>query len=280
MKVLLMTEAQIKARLERALHREITWAEWRNLQKRGLVDEYVRNPLGFTDEENWREFRDSACRELDFLRTYREDDIREQAGELEIGFEEGGEAAAPVPNIPVPLSERTFARSSALSALDRLRAGDIQTRRARIHLSRFPRGGIDHTIPQWVILMAVEAWIPAEEVKEAYRHLQHTLLAEQRPPKTTERAFQVAKFVWEQKQFYGTRPSWKVLTKRWNDLPWASSFEWAKPFKNWQAFRMSFERGERATRPQYVESEEQMTELVRSGRPEEALEAWMAPLRE
>jgi hypothetical protein len=280
MKVLIMTEAQIKTRLERALHREITWAEWGNLQRRGLVDEYVRNPLEYTDEENWREFRDSAGRELDFLRSYREDNIREQDGDLEIDFEGAGEQAVPDPSIPVPLSERTSARSSALSALDRLRAGDIQTRRARIHSSIFPRGGTDRTIPQWVIVMAVEAWIPAEEVKEEYRRHQHRYLAEQRPPKTTERAFQVAKFVWEQKQFYGTGASWKVLTKRWNDLPWASSFEWAKPFKNWQAFRMSFERGKRATRPQYVTSEDQMTELVRSGRPEEALEAWMAPLRE
>jgi hypothetical protein len=48
--------------------------------------------------------------------------------------------------------------------------------------------------------------------------------------------------------------------------------------KNWQAFRMSIERGKRATRPQYAASEDQMTELVRSRRPEEALEAWMAPL--
>jgi hypothetical protein len=254
--------------------------EWRNLEKRGLVDEYVRDPLTYTDEENWREFRDSAGRELDFLRSYRDDEIREQAGELEVDFEGGGEQAAPDPSIPVPLSERTSARSSALSALDRLRAGDIRTRRARIHSSLFPRGGIDRTIPQWVILMAVEAWIPADEVKEAYRSLQHPLLAEQRPPKTTERAFQVAKFVWEQRQFYGTRPSWKVLTKRWNDLPWSASFEWAKPFKNWQAFRMSFERGKRATPPQYVASDDQMIELIRSSRPEEALEAWMASLRE
>jgi hypothetical protein len=61
---------------------------------------------------------------------------------------------------------------------------------------------------------------------------------------------------------------------------WAASFEWAKPFKNWQAFRMSFERGKKATPPQYIASENQLTELVRSGRTEEALEAWMAPLRE
>jgi hypothetical protein len=107
--------------------------EWRNLEKRGLVDEYVRDPLTYTDEENWREFRDSAGRELDFLRSYRDDEIREQAGELEVDFDGGGEQAAPDPSIPVPLSERTSARSSALSALDRLRAGDIRTRRARIH---------------------------------------------------------------------------------------------------------------------------------------------------
>ena len=128
--------------------------------------------------------------------------------------------------------------------------------------------------------MAVEAWIPAEEVTEAYRHLQHTFLAEKRPPKTTERSFQVAKFVWEKERLNGTRPTWQALTERWNNLPWAGSFKWAEPFKNWQAFRMSYERGKKATPPRYVTSEEQMTELIRSRRQEGALNAWMALLRE
>src|SRR5918998_3348923 len=240
-----MTEAQLKAKLEKSVG-PISVAEWLDLRDADVQREYEENP--------WAEFVKWIKERLDASRLHDERVRREQRGELEIDIDAGGEVPAPVPHDPPTLSDRTFARSSALSALDRLQAGDIRTRRARIHSSSFPRGGIDidGTIPQWVIVMAVEAWIPAEEVTEAYRRLQHALLAEQRPPKTTERAFQVAKFVWEQEQFYGTRPSWKVLTKRWNDLPWAASFEWAKPFEKWQAFRMSFERGKRATRPRYV----------------------------
>jgi hypothetical protein len=266
-----MTEAELKAKLEKSVG-PVSVAEWLDLRDADVQLEYEENP--------WAEFVGWVKERLDASRLHDERVRLEQKGELEIDIDAAGEVAAPAPNDPPTLSDRTSARSSALSALDRLRAGDIRTRRARIHSSLFPRGGIDRTIPQWVILMAVEAWIPADEVKEAYRSLQHPLLAEQRPPKTTERAFQVAKFVWEQRQFYGTRPSWKVLTKRWNDLPWSASFEWAKPFKNWQAFRMSFERGKRATPPQYVASDDQMIELIRSSRPEEALEAWMASLRE
>ena len=266
-----MTEAELKAKLEKSVG-PVSVAEWLDLRDADVQLEYEVNP--------WAEFVGWVKERLDASRLHDERVRLEQRGELEIDIDARGEVAAPAPNDPLTLSDRTSARSSALSALDRLQAGDIRTRRARIHSSIFPRGGTDGTIPQWVIVMAVEAWIPAEEVKEAYRHLHHTLLAEQRPPKTSERAFQVAEFVWEQEQFYGTRPSWKVLTKRWNDLPWAASFEWAKPFEKWQAFRMSFERGKRATRPQYVTSENQMTELVRSRRAEEALEAWMAPLRE
>ena len=71
-----------------------------------------------------------------------------------------------------------------------------------------------------------------------------------------------------------------MLTERWNALPWAETFEWVKPFDTWQAFRMSFKRGKKATPPQYAASEEQLTELVRSRADEGALDAWMAPLRE
>jgi hypothetical protein len=265
-----MNETQLKAKLERALG-PIRTAEWLDLRDKSVLREY--------EDSSWNGFKGWVKEVLEASRLHDERMRLEQTGELEIDIERG-EEILPSPNVPAKLSDRTFARSSALSALDRLRAGDIDTRRARFHSSWFPRGGVDGTVPQWVIVMAVEAWMPAEEVKEAYKQLQTSLLAEQRPPKTTERAFRVAKFVWEEERFNGTRPSWQVLQKRWNGLPWAEAFEWAKPFKNWQAFRMSFERGKEATPPRYTASDDQMTELVRSRGHEGALDAWIDSLRE
>jgi hypothetical protein len=127
---------------------------------------------------------------------------------------------------------------------------------------------VDGTLPQWVIVMGVEAWVPADDVKETYEKLRQTFLAEQSQPKTQARTFQVAAFVWDQKQAHGTRPPWPVLCERWNNWPLT------EPFEDWRAFRMCFLRGKKATRPRYVASEEQLTELVRTRHHEGNLERW------
>jgi hypothetical protein len=274
-----MSEAELKAKLERAIG-GVSTAEWQNLRRRDIVGEYFRNPLQYPEDENWREFREDAKRELAFSRSFREDHFREQVGDLQSDLAGAEVDAAPIPGAPVTLSERTSARSGALSAFNRLHAGEIPASRARVSSTIFPRGGVDGTFPQWVIVMAVEAWLPAEEVKEVYSQIQRSMLAEKSPPKTTERSFHVAKFVWEQELIYGARPPWQVLKERWNALPWAHSFGWAKPFNTWQAFRMSFERGKKATPPQYTASEEQLTDLVRSRGHAGVLDAWAAKLRE
>ena len=155
-----MTEAELKAKLEKSVG-PVSVAEWLDLRDADVQLEYEENP--------WAEFVGWVKERLDASRLHDERVRLEQKGELEIDIDADGEVAAPAPTDPPTLSDRTSARSSALSALDRLRAGDIRTRRARIHSTIFPRGGIDGTIPQWVIVMAVEAWIPAEEVKESYR---------------------------------------------------------------------------------------------------------------
>jgi len=268
-----MSDAELKAKLERVLGR-ITAAEWQNLRRRDIVGEYERNPPQLTQKENWREFRDSARRELALSRKYREDDIREQTGELETDAEGRVEVDVLAPDVPITLGDRTFARLSALSALDRLRAGDIQTLRARISSTHKPRGGVDGTIPQWVIFMGVEAWIPAEELADSYRRHQQALLAEPKPSRTHARAFQVAEFVWEQERFYGTRPPWQFLWERWNTYPLTT------PFENWKSFRMAFVRGADATRPRYFATEEQLTEQVISRVHEGAFDSWAAAFRE
>jgi hypothetical protein len=66
---------------------------------------------------------------------------------------------------------------------------------------------VDGTLPQWVIFLGVEAWIPAEEVKDAYRIHQEALVAEQSSPKTKERAFDVATFCVERREGAGQAPA-------------------------------------------------------------------------
>ena len=78
--------------------------------------------------------------------------------------------------------------------------------------------------------MAVELWVPPEEVKEAYRSMQKTMLAEPNPPKTQTRAFKVAQFVWQNEMVDSKRPSWPVLWERWNNSPFGQA---AGTFNNW-----------------------------------------------
>jgi|SRR5215208_3356320 hypothetical protein len=274
-----MNELDLKTKLERALHFSITVAEWRYVKRAWLEEEDLlsTNRLEYKVMEDWDDFVDLAKDDLNRLRCHEEEKVLEQAGELDYELESERIADIALDQVDfgsVGLSDRTSARSGALSALDRLQAGDIKTRRSRIQSSRFLRGGTDLTVPQWVIIMGVEAWIPPEDVKDAYQHLQRSVLAEHRPPKTAARTFQVAQFVWEQERAYGKRPSWPVLYKRWNEWPLT------EPFNDSESFRRSFERGEAATRPAYLMSEPQMTNLVGYRYGEEPVDTWVSSFRE
>jgi hypothetical protein len=269
-KVSTVDESQIKGKLERALHTRISAAEWLDFKEDRVVTEY--------DELPWPEFRDWADEKLRRLRRYLYNVRREEAGELETGdakpsrvdSQETGEDAPPI-GLRIG---RTRARSEAMTALDRLRAREGGPKgRARISKTVRPRGGVDGTIPHWVILMGVEAWVPASEVAESYSRLQETFLAERRPPKTSERSFQVARFVWEEERIQGTRPPWPVLCERWNRLPLT------EPFERWRDFHTSFVRGAKATPPRYVASEVEITEQVRSRAHDGGLDYWAEPFR-
>ena len=277
-----MSESETKARLERAVHRGISWAEWRHLRRAGLVEMYEHESLGTDAEDNWREFVRSAAEHLSWLRSFEEDKAREEIGlaeagdGFEFGIERGNEAV--LPDTSTTLSRRTAARSNALSALNMLRARDKNEKkmgqRARIHSTHKPRGGVDGTHPQWVIFMGIEAWIPADDVKRVYRDSQQVLLAEEHPPRTGERAFQVAEFVWNEERLHGSRPPWPVLLERWNDWPLT------EPFKNWRDFRTYFLRGAKATPPRYRASTKHLTEEVRARTFEGAFELWVRSFRE
>jgi hypothetical protein len=120
----------------------------------------------------------------------------------------------------------------------------------------------------------VEVWVPAEEVKESYRSMQRNLLAEQTPPKTQPRTFEVAAFVWHQDRVHGRRLPWPQLWERWNNWPLT------KPFDSWRDFQKTFTRGEKATPPRYHASYEQMTKLVEAGAHEGSFDLWVSSFRE
>jgi hypothetical protein len=263
-----MGELEIKAKLEKALQRQLTQAEWRHLKRIGLVSEYERH------SHSWQEFRNLADDQLRWLRNYEEDKIREQTGELEPDTSDG-RTPDQLTDVFSSLSDRTFARSRALGTLNLLRTGGSSSGRAAIHGTLLPRGGVDGTLAQWEYIVAVELWVPAEEVMSDYRSMQRTLLSDPKPPQTQERAFDVARFVWENEIAHGQRPSWPELRERWNNWPLTKPFK-----KNWRDFRTTFLRGARATPPRYVASNEQMTELVRSRSHQGAFDVWASKVRE
>jgi hypothetical protein len=279
-----MKTEDMRQKLEREWHREVTWTEWRSIERRGLISDYKASPLE-TDDEKWWEFREGAKLACEETQRILADNISEQAGEIPIEAEPGPKEASPrdIPAPPAPLSSRTTARARALSAYNRLHAGEeawqqgIASGRAQIHSTHKPRGGVDGTLPQWVIFMGIEAWVPAEEVKEAYRAHQQVLLAERKPPRTKERAFEVAAFVWDQERLHDKRPSWAELCKRWNNLPLSESFTSSAAAAEFQA---NFRRGSKATPPRYTMSNRQLTEEVRSRGHEGIFNAWAATFRE
>jgi hypothetical protein len=261
-----MDEQDLRARLARTLHTRITEPEWRRLKKIGLVGEYQRDLL------SWEEFRDLARRDLDQIRAYAEDLRREQAGELplEIEISETTPELASEVDISAPLSERTAARAQALVALDNYCLGPANPDRvgSRTISSRVrPQGGFDKTLPHWVIELKIEAWVPAEDVRSIYHHVQRDLLAEESYPKVRPRTFRVAQFVWEEELRCGKRPSWPVLLERWKECNPDDD-----RFKDWRAFRTCFKRGEEATPPRYAEQNDYIASEAK--RLRQLKEAW------
>jgi hypothetical protein len=230
-----------------------------------LVQMFETESLGDDPEENWQQFVRSASEHLHWLRLYREDTTREQSGDVQ----EEGEVEDTVQDEPThgqmnvsgALSERTWARALALSALNQLHARGrdvVDPLGPSVMSSRVkPRWLGEGTLPQWIIELNIEAWIPADDVKNIYRHVQQQYLAAP-SPKTQERAFRVARFVWSEEKRTGERLPWPVLLKRWKQI-----YPHDSGFKNWRDFRKYFERGAASTRPQYAQSNEYITSEVR-----------------
>ena len=249
-----MKRLEIKARLERALRTRISAAEWLYLQRAEVVSDFEQG--GY-----WEDCRDRAEYQLDWVRRFYEDKKREESGDLEDAALEDAvpehDTVYPAEGMPADPLDSFAARMFALGALSSLHARGAPPRSA-MHSTLLPRGGVDGTLPQWLFVTAVEMWVPAGEVAKEYRRIQQTMMADPNPPRTQARAFNVARFVWEQEKIHGKRPPWPTMCERWNDFPLT------KPFESWRNFRTYFERGARAVPPRYVASNEQLTKLVRT----------------
>lgn len=178
-----MNELAIKRRLERALHTRVTWAEWLDLKEQHYIRDYQ---IG---TDNWEALCIGVDAALSRLRRHIQRTQREQAGELDVEAELEPEVEvavdAPTASPSLTLSGRTFARLQALGSLNRLRTGGRSSGRAAIDSFLLPRGGVDGTLAQWVYVMAVELWVPAEDVANNYRSMQKTMSSEANPLKTS-----------------------------------------------------------------------------------------------
>jgi hypothetical protein len=248
-----LNRLELKEKLEKTLHTRISGAEWLALREGDAFSEHQRGDLA------WPDLRDIAEEELRRLRRFLQNVGREGAGELRadeaesspVGDQEGEEISSPFDE--GILSKRTVAHARALNALDQLRRGpkawDSVTRYITSRVEPIGRG--DGTLPQWVIQLEIEAWVPEEDVLRIYQDVRRKLLADHAPPKVQPRTYEVARFVWQQELVYGKRPSWPELCDRWNQRNPEQEH-----FKDWRAFHTCFQRGEKATPPRYVNGDD------------------------
>jgi hypothetical protein len=183
---------------------------------------------------------------------------------------------SPGPVLETRGSERTVARTEALLVYNRLRAGsDAVPDRPAMYATLFPRGGTDGTHAQWVYVLQVELWVPAEEVKSEYLQLQQTL-TEEKARKADPRTLEVARFVWEQQRRAGDQKlSYPDLMKRWNE----SRRDDDQKFNHWRSFRNAFSRGEEATLPRYESSADLLREGVQEGYGKQLFDSWASDVR-
>jgi hypothetical protein len=245
-----MSESEIRAKLERTLNTKISEAEWVELKAVNVVLEF--------DELSWREFRGWAIEVLHGLRRFLQNVRREEAGEMPSGLGADTTTDGPdeLPSVHIDegiLSARTVARARALNALDQLRRGPKAWGSVTRHItSRVePIGRGDGTLPQWVIQLEIEAWVPEEDVMGMYQNVRRKLLADHASPKVQPRTYEVARFVWEQELIHGKRLSWPKLCALWNHRNPERVH-----FNDWRAFHTCFVRGEKATPPRYVNGDD------------------------
>jgi hypothetical protein len=251
-----MDAQELRAKLERSLRTDITESEWLYLVQGGAWEDYA--------EVSWSEFLDLVGDQLKRLRRFLGNVRRESAGEMPTS--NGKSVSRPVETLESTIgegtiSDRTTARARALAALDQLRRGPkawggMSPRTIEPHIE--PVAYTDGRPPRWVIRLQIEAWVPAEDVKRAYEEQQRKVLANAAPQKTQSCAYDVARFVWGQVLAHGERPTWNKLREWWNQRhPEEMRFD------DYRTFRTYYLRGEGATPPKHVHTDEEIVSMAR-----------------
>jgi len=269
-------ESEIKADLERELKYPLTSTQWDFIKAQGVLEIYDTSPLE-KEGERWAEFvrgAEAALKQLQMFYERRREEEDEGYSRPDISLSRDREQPTG-PLVEPRGSERTVARTEALLAYNRLQAGtDAVPNRPAMYATLFPRGGTDHTVAQWVYVLQVELWVPAEEVKAEYLELQQTL-TEEKARKADPRSLEVARFVWEQRRRAGEEKlSYPDLTKGWNE-----SRPDDQKYSNWRSFRTAFTRGKEATLPRYKGSIDLLHEEVNKGYGKDLFGSWASDVR-
>ncbi len=295
-------EQKLKKRLERSLYRggrEIDRNEWGFLVEKGVIEEYEHGP-GETEEEKFRELKDSVSRDLQtFQLAQKWNDPSRRLTESESPREPPDDRSEEPFDSPVkePLDSPVRLRGGIVAYRDEDgqpgdRGGAVHSRGQALHTyerlyankdddeirptygaATFLSEGGSGGIPQWIILIHAQAWTSADQIKKHYQEIQDDLSYE-RGWKLQSRTFDVVRFVWEIELDRGERPSMPELMKLWN----ARSSK-SEAFKSLQNFRDRFEAGEAAVLPRYRHSDERLRGMIENGSKVIAFDRWAARFR-
>jgi hypothetical protein len=246
-------EVEIKQRLERRRKKPLTPVQWDFIKDQGVLDNYKASPLE-EEWERWEEFVRGADATVAKLQTFyerrREEEDEAYSRPDNTASRAREELARPI--VETRGSKRTEARTEALAAYNRA----------------------DDTVPQWVYVLQVELWVPAEEMKAEYLELQE-VLTEEKARKANPRTLEVARFVWDQQGSVGKQKlSYPELMRRWNE-----SRPDDEKFRRPRSFRNVYIRGKEATLPRYGVSDELLQAEVRDGYGRHLFDSWASDVR-
>ncbi len=241
-----MNEAQLKAKLERAVRQEIMGATWQRLKESGWITGYLEG------KEAWDDLKHQVKEDLryqdDLLCELAGTPAKEQGGQTP-GTEDIDDFANASQPVPMKwLSRRTKARARALSERYALLAGEPDAypliEPLKVKIERRDVGTEED--PGLMLVLEIDVWVPPEEVARAYRTVRSQILDEE-GGRTDEGTLEVARFVWnEERKNGGKRPSWALLLERWKrDHPDETRF------RSYSNFRQYFIRGRNAAIPLY-----------------------------
>jgi len=264
-------ELEIKQKFEGWRKEPLTPAQWDFIKDQGVWVDYETSPLE-EEQARWEEFVRGAEEAVAKLQTFYERRREEEDEAYSRPDSSASRNRDELTRLVVETrgSERTLARTEALLAYNRLQAGtDAVPNRPAMYDTLFPRGGTDGTVAQWVYVLQVELWVPAEEVKAEYLELQQ-ILTDEKARKADPRTLEVARFVWEQQRNAGEKKlSYSDLMERWNE-----SRPDDQKFSRPRSFRTAFIRGKQATLPRYERSASLLEEGVKQGYSKHLFDSW------